>query len=267
MTKVHHEVNVRAGKGYLILCVGHEGHDEAVGTMAVAPGATSLVRSEGEVAALAPSEGPVALLAQMTLSHQEWAGFLEAARRRFPDLWTPGRSDLCFATTNRQTALRTIAAKADATVIIGSAKSSNTLALEKEARAAGCPRVYRVDTADELPDDLEGVIGVTAGASAPEELVQEVVDRLAPADGVELVSVTEEDEYFPPPRELRELVSAVGRGATGSRDAPDRSASPLEDDRRVAASDVIGALMSGSSGLRGGQSQEDAAAGKEPPHR
>ena len=133
VTKVHHEVKVRAGKGFSIVYVGHEGHDEAVGTMAVAPEAIHLVESEDQVAALPDPGGPVALLAQTTLSHQDWAGVLEAARKRFPDLWMPGRSDLCFATTNRQSALTEIAEPADAIVVIGSANSSNTVALEKVA--------------------------------------------------------------------------------------------------------------------------------------
>ncbi|HEX2192661.1 MAG TPA: 4-hydroxy-3-methylbut-2-enyl diphosphate reductase [Acidimicrobiales bacterium] len=242
VTKVHHEVKVRAGKGYSIVYVGHEGHDEAVGTMAVAPDAIHLVESEDEVAALPDPGKPVALLAQTTLSHQDWAGVLEATRTRFPDLWMPGRSDLCFATTNRQAALTEIATKADAIVVIGSANSSNTVALEKVARAAGCPRVYRVNTADELPTDLSGVVGVTAGASAPEELVREVVDRLAPRDGMELVSVTDEDEYFPPPRELRDLLSALGAFVSFTLGGPPPPGSPLADDRQVAASDVLDAL-------------------------
>src|SRR5205807_8802178 len=102
VTKVHHEVKVRAGKGYTVVYVGHEGHDEAVGTMAVAPDAVHLVQTVSDVAALPQPEGPVAFLAQTTLSHHDWAGALDAARRRFPDLWMPTRSDLCFATTNRQ---------------------------------------------------------------------------------------------------------------------------------------------------------------------
>ncbi|MCA1691024.1 MAG: 4-hydroxy-3-methylbut-2-enyl diphosphate reductase, partial [Actinobacteria bacterium] len=156
VTKVHHEVKVRAGKGYSILYVGHEGHDEAVGTMAVAPDAIHLVENEADVAALPVPEQPVALLAQTTLSHQDWAGILAAAQDRFPELWMPGRSDLCFATTNRQSALTEIAGRADAIVVIGSANSSNTVALEKVARVAGCPRVYRVNRPDELPTDLSG---------------------------------------------------------------------------------------------------------------
>ena len=245
VTKVHHEVKVRAGKGYSILYVGHEGHDEAVGTMAVAPESIHLVESEEEVAALPDPGGPVALLAQTTLSHQDWAGVLDAARDRFPDLWMPGHSDLCFATTNRQSALIQIAARADAIVVIGSANSSNTVALEKVARGAGCERVYRVNGAHELPEDLSGVVGVTAGASAPEELVRSVIARLDPRDGIEEVIVTNEDEYFPPPRELRELLAALDTVASVALGAPPPAASAFAQDRQQAASDVLDALAAG----------------------
>ena len=242
VTKVHHEVKVRAGKGYSIVYVGHEGHDEAIGTMAVAPGAIHLVESDDDVATLDGISGPVALLAQTTLSHHDWAGVLAATRERFPDLWMPGRSDLCFATTNRQSALTEIARHADAIVVIGSANSSNTVALEKVARGAGCARVYRVNGADELPDDLEGTVGVTAGASAPEELVRAVIDRLNPANGVEVVTVTDEDEYFPPPRELRELLSALDTAVRATLAAAVPTTMTFADDRQVAASDVLDAL-------------------------
>ena len=108
VTKVHHELKVRSRKGYTVLYVGHAGHEEAVGTMAVAPESVRLLEREEDLDALddLTVEGaPVALLAQTTLSHDEWRGLMEAARRRFPDLWMPNRSDLCFATTNRQAAL------------------------------------------------------------------------------------------------------------------------------------------------------------------
>jgi 4-hydroxy-3-methylbut-2-enyl diphosphate reductase len=228
VTKVHHEVKVRAGKGYSIVYVGHEGHDEAVGTMAVAPEAIHLVESEDDVAALPESDQPVALLAQTTLSQHDWAGVLDAARGRYPELWMPGRSDLCFATTNRQDALTDIAKRADAVVVIGSVNSSNTVALEKVARTVGCQRVLRINRPEELPDDLSGTVAVTAGASAPEELVRAVIERLGPRNGVEEVRLTDEEEYFPPPRELRELLPV---------DA-------LADDRVVAASDVLAELGS-----------------------
>ena len=240
VTKVHHEVKVRAGKGFSIVYVGHEGHDEAVGTMAVAPESIHLVETEADVDALSLPETPVALLAQTTLSHHDWAGVLDRTKERFPQLWMPGRSDLCFATTNRQSALQQIAPKADAVVVIGSANSSNTVALAKVAAAAGCQRVLRVNSADELPDDLHGVVGVTAGASAPEELVDAVIAQLAPVDGVEEVRITDEDEYFPTPRNLRDLAAAVSAAICLSLGAP--AGDPGASDRHLHASDVLAAL-------------------------
>ena len=241
VTKVHHEVKVRAGKGYQIVYVGHEGHEEAVGTMAVAPASIHRVESVEEVDALPDLDGPVAMLAQTTLSHRDWRGVMDAARDRWPELWTPGRSDLCFATTNRQAALAEIAPRCDAVVVIGSANSSNTVALEKLAQQAGTPRVLRINSAAELPADLEGVVGVTAGASAPDSLVEEVLAALAPVHGVEEVRITEEDEYFPPPRNLRDLLSVVEVAATFSLGGPvaDR---PAVNERGVRAADVLSAL-------------------------
>jgi 4-hydroxy-3-methylbut-2-enyl diphosphate reductase len=242
VTKVHHEVKRRAGEGYRIVYIGHEGHEEAVGTMAVAPDAIHLVESVDEVDGLPDADGqPVALLAQTTLSHREWGEIAEAAKARFPDLWQPGRSDLCFATTNRQSALMAMAPRCDAIVVIGSANSSNTRALERLAREAGCPTVLRVNGAEELPDDLAGVVGVTAGASAPDELVDAVIARLAPAEGVEEVRITDEDEYFPPPRELRVLLAAIDVAATATVGG-DTAARPGIRDRELPASDVLAAL-------------------------
>jgi len=241
VTKVHHEVKVRAGKGYQIVYIGHEGHEEAVGTMAVAPDNIHRVESVEEVAALPLFTEPVALLAQTTLSHRDWADVLEATRTRFPDMWVPGRSDLCFATTNRQSALLEIAPRCDAVVVIGSANSSNTRALESLARQAGCDRVYRINGPEELPDDLQGIVGVTAGASAPEELVEAVIARIAPRDGVEIVSVTEEDEYFPPPRNLRDLISTIDLAATLAFGGPVDNRPPTQD-RSLHASDVLASL-------------------------
>jgi 4-hydroxy-3-methylbut-2-enyl diphosphate reductase len=250
VTKVHHELKVRTNKGYTVLYVGHAGHEEAVGTMAVAPESVRLIEHESDLDALAEedlggADRPVALLAQTTLSHDEWRGLMESARTRYPDLWMPNRSDLCFATTNRQTSLKAMAAQADAIVVIGSTNSSNTIALEKVARASGCPRVLRINEASELPDDLVGTVGVTAGASAPEALVEAVIAVLAPRLGVTNVTVTTEDEYFPPPPELRELLRAVGStlgflaGRPIGRAASEGRNDPVADDRGVSAADVL----------------------------
>ena len=241
VTKVHHEVKVRVGKGFRIIYVGHEGHEEAVGTMAVAPDSISRVESIEEVAALPDFDEPTALLAQTTLSHRDWSEVAAAAKERFPELWQPGRSDLCFATTNRQSALMSIASKCDAVVVIGSANSSNTNALAKLASEAGCANVFRVNGPGELPHDLKGVVGVTAGASAPEDVVQDVIDFLAPVNGVEEVRITDEDEYFPPPRNLRSLLAAIGTVASVGLGGSVENAADLND-RQVDASDVLALL-------------------------
>lgn len=252
VTKVHHEAKVRASKGYTILYVGHEGHDEATGTLAVAPESMRLVENEDGLERVLPTvDDParVALLAQTTLSLYDWEGIMERARSAYPDLWTASRNDLCFATTNRQAALRELATRADVVIVIGSSNSSNTIALTKVAEEAGCPRVLRIDGPEELAVDLLGdakVVGVTAGASAPEDLVQAVIAKLAPREGVEPVFVTDEDEYFPPPRELRELLPALDAVAAllvGGDPASARvRGGPFRDDRAADASGVLAGL-------------------------
>lgn len=241
VTKVHHEVKTRANKGYRIVYIGHDGHEEAVGTMAVAPDSISRVETLAEVDALADFTEPVAILAQTTLSHRDWKDVADAVRLKYPDVWSPGKSDLCFATTNRQGALMEIARECNAIVVIGSDNSSNTRALEKLAKDVGCKNVYRVNDASELPNNLSGIVGVTAGASAPEELVAEIIRLLAPKNGVREVKIAQEDEYFPPPRHIRQLQAAIELVATamlgGSHDSR-----RIVDDKKVAASTVLALL-------------------------
>jgi 4-hydroxy-3-methylbut-2-enyl diphosphate reductase len=239
VTKVHHELKVRAQKGYTVVYVGHAGHEESIGTMAVAPEAVRLVETEGDVDALEEIEGAVALLAQTTLPHDEWSGIADRAKERFPHLWMPTRSDLCYATTNRQAALRAIAGRCDAVIVIGSANSSNTVSLAHVATAVGCPRVVRVNGADEVPDDLVGTVGVTAGASAPEWLVDDVLAKLAPTNGVEIVETIEEDEYFPPPRDLRDVLKGVAAAAAIGFGASGIDANPASSDRTIPAARML----------------------------
>lgn len=252
VTKVHHEAKVRAQKGYTVLYVGHAGHDEAVGTLAVAPESMRLVEHEDDLdQALEHVADPskVALLAQTTLALHDWEGIMDEARDRYPALWTATRNDLCFATTNRQAALRVVASRADAVVVIGSANSSNTVALATVARDAGCDRVLRVDGPAELDLAALGdarVVGVTAGASAPEDVVAAVVDALAPTRGVERVFITDEDEYFPPPRELRDLLPALDALAAftagGAPGDAELAGGPLAGDRTADASRALADL-------------------------
>ena len=241
VTKVHHELKVRARKGYTVLYVGHEGHEEAVGTMAVAPDSVHLIESVEDIDRLAGLEGPVALLSQTTLSLDEWQDLRDHAQAVFPEIWMPNRSDLCFATTNRQAALRAIAAESDAVIVIGSANSSNTVALATVARASGASRVYRVNGVRDLPDDLDGIVAVTAGASAPESLVNEVLDALDPREGVSVRTATVEDEYFPPPPELRETLRTLAALLDVCLAAPARSSFDASADRDFTAAQVLSA--------------------------
>ncbi len=241
VTKVHHEVKTRASKGYRIVYIGHDGHEEAVGTMAVAPDSISRVETLAEVEALEQFQEPVAILAQTTLSHRDWKDVADAVRLKYPQVWSPGKSDLCFATTNRQGALMQIARECDTIIVIGSDNSSNTRALEKLAKDVGCENVYRVNDASELPKNISGTVGVTAGASAPEELVAEIIEILAPTNGVREIKIAQEDEYFPPPRHIRQLQASIELVATtmlGGSFASRR----IVDDKKTAASTVLALL-------------------------
>lgn len=212
VTKVHHEVKLIAGKGYDIIYVGHEGHDEAVGVIAEAPESVTLIDPRDGLGTFQPADPTrVALLAQTTLGMYEWQGVHADAASQYPDLRTARRSDLCYATTNRQSAIRELAQQADAILVVGSENSSNTQALVRVGNKQGTP-TYRVDG----PDDIDPawltharVVGVTAGASAPDQRVQEVIAAIGPADGVTPLSVTDEDEYFPLPPTLRQFVKTL----------------------------------------------------------
>lgn len=244
VTKVHHEVRRMADKGFDIIYVGHEGHDEAVGTIAEAPGAITLVEPEWDLGdRFAPKDAErVALVAQTTLGVYEWQGVLEAAEDAYPELWTARRGDLCYATTNRQAAVVALAGQADVVLVVGSDSSSNTKALVRVCREHGTP-AHRIDSAASIDPawlDGAGVVGLTAGASAPDHLVEEVIDALAPGDGVQLLSVIEESEYFPLPPELRKMLSVLGDLVTaGFGGTP---SSIIDDDRAFTATEALAAL-------------------------
>ena len=240
VTKVHHEVKIRSKKDFQIVYVGHAGHEEAEGTIAVSPESIHRVENASDVDSLPDLGNKVALLAQTTLSHRDWEGVVSAAEERWPDLWSPGRSDLCFATTNRQAALLDLVGHCDSVVVIGSRNSSNTRALVKLAEEAGCEKVIWINKAQELPKDLCGVVGVTAGASAPDEVVAEVIKTLNPSDGVHNIKHTQEDEYFPPPRNIRNLLGAIDNFAKLGFAAPSQSINFT--DKEIGASDVLYSL-------------------------
>jgi 4-hydroxy-3-methylbut-2-enyl diphosphate reductase len=243
VTKVHHEVKRMAADGFSIIYVGHEGHDEAVGAVAEAPQAVSLVDPSRSLDDFSPDDdSKVALLAQTTLGLYEWEGVQSTAAARYPQLWTARKSDLCYATTNRQAAVQRLAGAATLILVVGSENSSNTQALVRVARNAGV-EAYRIDGPETIePQWLAGheVIGVTAGASAPDQRVQAVVEALAPELGVEPATVTDEDEYFPLPPSLRRFVQALQALVEGSVARSDPGLpGPIEHDREWSAADAL----------------------------
>ena len=210
VTKVHLEAVRFAKEGYTILLIGHEGHDEVIGTIGEAPASILLVQDEGDVERLdLPANAKVAYLTQTTLSVDDAEVIIRALRRRFPHIVGPSRDDICYATQNRQEAVKDLVPEADVVLVLGSQNSSNSQRLAELARSCGKP-AYLIDSADEIRDDwfksAETVL-ITAGASAPEEVVQECIAYLHNrfAADVESRTVREEHVSFPLPRELREL--------------------------------------------------------------
>ena len=210
VTKVHLEAVKFAKEGYTIVLIGHEGHDEVLGTMGEAPTAMVLVEDEADVAALTlPAGAKLAFLTQTTLSVDEAKVVIDALKKKYPQVVGPNKDDICYATQNRQEAVRTLVPEADVVLVLGSQNSSNSQRLAEIARATG-RRAYLIDRADELQDEWfrpADVVLVTAGASAPEEHVMACVDHLRAAFGAEVESRTVREEHvsFPLPRELRVL--------------------------------------------------------------
>ena len=246
VTKVHHEVKLMANRGFDIIYVGHQGHDEAVGAIAEAPTAVTLVDPDQGLGGFAAKDGDrVALLAQTTLGMHEWEGVLGDAKERYPNLTTARRSDLCYATTNRQTAIGELARQADTILVVGSENSSNTQALVRVGLKEGTAS-YRVDGPHDIdPDWLVNskVVGVTAGASAPDQRVQEVIAAVDPVNGISIVSITDEAEYFPLPPSLRRLVKTLQTVVEAAFAVPNAGQpGPIENDPEYSATGALDLL-------------------------
>ncbi len=210
VTKVHREAEVHHKRGRHILLVGHAGHPEVIGTMGQLPqGAITLIETLDDVARLEPPAGPLAFVTQTTLSVDDTREIVEALKARFPELIAPHKEDICYATTNRQEAVKHVAPRVDGLIVVGSPNSSNSQRLREVAERAGCPAARLVLRTDEIDWSVFGNIrrlGLTAGASAPEVLVEEIIDAFAQRYDVrvETVSTADESVFFPLPRELRE---------------------------------------------------------------
>ena len=216
VTKVHREVQRFDKEGYDILLIGHEGHEEVEGTAGEAPHAVQLVDGDIGVAnAKVKDPSKVIWLSQTTLSVDETMETVLKLREKFPTMQNPPSDDICYATQNRQVAIKKVGAQSDLVIVVGSANSSNTVRLVEVALEAGAKKAYRVDDYTEIQDqwfeDVE-TVGVTSGASVPEELVSEVLDYLANKDfsDVRTVTTAEEDVQFSLPKELRKDLKAAG---------------------------------------------------------
>jgi 4-hydroxy-3-methylbut-2-enyl diphosphate reductase len=209
VTKVHHEAVRYANEGHTIILVGHEGHDEVIGTMGEAPQSIHLVGTVDEAEAL-PIDDPnkIAVVTQTTLSVDDTQEVVDALKQRFPKLIAPAKDDICYATQNRQTAVKQIARQAELVLVLGSANSSNSNRLKEVAEAAGAKSYLIDDVRGINPTWLEGVrcVGITAGASAPEYLVQEVINffREMGVSDIEEVEAVKEEVSFALPPELTE---------------------------------------------------------------
>lgn len=211
VTKVHREAQVHHKRGRHIILIGHAGHPEVVGTMGQLPeGAATLVETVEDIARLqVEDENNLAFVTQTTLSVDDTQDMVDALRARFPSIVGPHKEDICYATTNRQGAVKRVAPLVDAMIVVGSPNSSNSQRLREVAEREGCPVVRLILRAEDIDWAAFGNIrrlGITAGASAPEVLVEEIIDAFAERYevSVESVSTADESVFFPLPRELRE---------------------------------------------------------------
>lgn len=223
VTKVHREVQRFAQEGYDILLVGHEGHEEVEGTAGEAPDIVQLIDGDKDIqSAKVKDPKKVVWLSQTTLSVDETMETVVKLRERFPTLQNPPSDDICYATQNRQVAIKKVGADSDLVIVVGSANSSNTVRLVEVALDAGAKAAYRVDFASEIEDAwFEGVktVGVSSGASVPEELVDEVLLDLARRGfgDVRTVTTAEEDIQFSLPKELRKDLKSAGQDTSNKQ--------------------------------------------------
>ena len=211
VTKVHLEAVRYAKEGFTILLIGHEGHDEVIGTMGEAPTSMMLVENEGDVDSIeVPDESKVAYLTQTTLSVDDANRIIDKIRERFPEVKSPPKGDICYATQNRQEAVRIIADDVQLVLVVGSQNSSNSQRLKEIAIEQG-KRAYLIDGVEDINDQwFQSVetLMITAGASAPENLVQDCIEYIREKFGAELESrvIREEKVHFNLPKELKALL-------------------------------------------------------------
>jgi 4-hydroxy-3-methylbut-2-enyl diphosphate reductase len=210
VTKVHREAEIHFRRGREVVLIGHARHPEVIGTIGQLPaGAVTLIQTLADAAAFVPRDaGSLAYVTQTTLSVDDTAEIVALLKRRFPAIVDPHKEDICYATTNRQEAVKRVAPQVEAMIVVGAPNSSNSQRLKEVAERAGCRHAVLVQNAAEIDWQAFGRIGslgITAGASAPEALVEEIIDGFAERYRVEVetVSAADENVFFPLPRVLR----------------------------------------------------------------
>lgn len=222
VTKVHREAEIHLKRGRHVILIGHAGHPEVIGTMGQLPeGTVTLIEREADVATLDVPEGvTLAYTTQTTLSVDDTAGIVDALLKRFPDIVGPHRQDICYATTNRQEAVKAVASRVDALIVVGAPNSSNSQRLREVAERSGCRVAVLIQRADDIDwTQFEGIssLAISAGASAPEVLVEEVIAAFDARFTIRLEEVRSADEsiVFNLPRELRDVALERVRALAG----------------------------------------------------
>ena len=243
VTKVHHEAKKFSENGKKIIYVGHKNHDEAIGALGVAPNNMILVETVEDLDNNSLQNENVALLAQTTLAMSEWEPILNKARSEYENIELPRKSDLCYATTNRQKALINISNKVDKVLVVGSSTSSNTNALVTTINNLG-KDAYRIETLADLRNlDLDGTdVAITAGASAPDHIVKEITEHLNP-NNLEFYIDTTEEEYFPLPKELRRNITGLSKLLKNMFPKNDKDAlNGISNDKSWSATEALSSL-------------------------
>ena len=242
VTKVHHEAKRYTDKGIQVIYVGHKGHDEAIGAIGVSPNNMHLVENIDEVDKL-NIDGNAALLAQTTLAISEWEPIMMSSKNKFEKLEMPRKSDLCYATTNRQSAILDVLPNVNTVLVVGSENSSNTKALVKMVESKNV-KAYRIEDTNDLKNiHIEGNIAITAGASAPDHLVFDIINDIKPIQIVDF-NHKDESEYFPLPKELRnnvKLISSFLEYFNQSEFIPEKVNS-ISNDRNWSATEALSSL-------------------------
>ena len=242
VTKVHHEAKRYTDKGTQVIYVGHKDHDEAVGAIGVSPENMHLVENIDDVEKL-NIDGNAALLAQTTLAISEWEPIMMKSKNKFENLNMPRKSDLCYATTNRQSAILEVLPNVDTVLVVGSENSSNTKALVKMVESKNVQAFRIEDTSDLKEIKINGNIAITAGASAPDHLVFNIISELKPTQIVDFEHKNE-SEYFPLPKELRnnvKLISSFLEVFNDSEFVPEKK-NGISNDRNWSATEALSSL-------------------------